>query len=232
MARKPLMRVVAGLIWTYFLITFLAFLTSAIVAATGWWPSNWRVPWSRVGSIIETRDETIFVVVTMWGRIERYDRSGRFLGSWEQPFDKGGVSLATDEDGRIYLRHLKDVFRLGPRGELTTKYTATANLPKTWRLSQSGDPEYAPEAAGPCVRKIVSRGELLFCENGTRYYVAPDGTRLQPASHAIARVSASGQNLFMYQNPYYFRPLLFPLPGLLALVAVVVMVLIRRTGQD
>ena len=226
MSRNP-MRVVAGLIWTYFLITFLTFLTSAIVATTGWWPANWRVPWSQVGSVIETKDGTIFVVVTMWGRIEQYDRSGRFLGSWQQPFDKGGVALAAEQEGRIYLRHLKDVFRLDPQGDLTNKYTATANLPKTWRLSESGEPQYAPDASGLLVRKIVSRGELLFAENASRYFVSSDGTVLQPASHSITRVSASGQKLFIYQNPWYFRPVWFPLPGLFGLVAAFILILVR-----
>lgn len=209
----------------------MVFVSSAIVAATGRWPANWRVPWSQVGSVIETKDGTIFVVVTMWGRIERYNPSGQFLGSWEQPFDKGGVSLAVDDSGQIYLRHMKDVFRLGPNGELTTKYTATANLPKTWRLSDLGDPQYAPEIHEPIERKIVRKGEVLFSENASRYFIASDGTRLQPASDSITRLSPDGQPLTVYQNPWYFRPLTFPLPGLLPWIALAILILIKSAKR-
>jgi hypothetical protein len=31
---------------------------SAVVIVTGWWPAKWRVPWSQVGSVIETKDGT------------------------------------------------------------------------------------------------------------------------------------------------------------------------------
>lgn len=139
--------------------------------------------------------------------------------------------MATDREGRIYLRHLKDVFLLGPHGEVATKYSATADLPKTWRLSESGEPQYSPEATGPLERKIVNRGEILFSEHDSRHFVAPDGTSLQPTSHSLTRVSASGQKLFTYQNPWYFRPVLFPLPGILAFVAVVALILIRNAKR-
>jgi hypothetical protein len=228
MARTSVMRVVTGLIWGYFLITLLSFVTGAMVCATGLWPSHWRVPWSGVNSVVETRDGTIFVIVSLWGRIEQYDRSGRFLGSWKQPFDKGGAALATDEDGRIYLRHQRDVFLLSPQGELAKKYTATAYIPRTWRLSQTGEPNYAFEATRLLVRRIVRRGEVLFSEDNSRYFVSPDGTVLQSALNSITRLAASGQPLFTYRSPWYFAPLLFPFPGLLGFVGALILILVRR----
>jgi hypothetical protein len=178
------------------------------------------------------RDGTILFVVTMWGRVERYDSSGKFLGAWRQPFGKGRVALAVDDQDRVYLRHLRDVFRFGQNGELISKHTAGADLPKSWLLSQTGEPQYAPEITRICERRAATRGEPLFCEDATLYFAAPDGTRLLPTSHSITRISASGQILSSYHSPWYFGPVLFPLPGLLAGVAAGVLIFTKARRES
>ena len=220
------MRMMAALIWGYFAITLVTFLASALVSMTGLWPSSLQVPWSTLGSFVETGHGTLLAVITMWGRIERYDRQGHFIGSWRQPFAKGSVDLAADEDGRVYLRHANHVFRLGPNGEFATTYTASADVPKNWRLSESGEPQSAPDLNASVERRIVRKGQVLFAENASRYFVAPDGSLLRPSAHSLARVAPGGQQLMTYHGPTYFWPVLFPLPALLAWVAAVVLIVV------
>ena len=221
------MGILTALIWVYVAITFVTFLASAFASMTGLWPASIRVPWSQLGSFVETRDGVVLAEITMWGRIERYDRNGRFLGSWRQPFAKGSVALATDEDGRVYLWHASDVFRLGPHGELLTRYTASSRPPHSWRLAPSGEPERLPQVSGPVQRKVVQRGEVLFSDKATRHFTISDGTVLQPAMHSLSRVAPGGQRLMTYSAPWYLWPLRFPLPALLAWIAALLVVIAR-----
>jgi hypothetical protein len=215
-----------ALIWGYFAITFVMFVASVLVSMTGLWPSALQVPWSTLGSFVETGDGTLLAVITMWGRIERYDRQGQFLGSWRQPFIKGTVDLATDDEGRVYLRRANHVFRLGPNGELVTTYTAPADHPRNWRLSESGEPQPAQDLNTAVERKIVNKTQVLFGENASRYFVAPDGSLLRPSAHSLGRVAPGGQQLMTYHGPRYFWPVLFPLPALLAWVAAFILIVV------
>jgi hypothetical protein len=219
--------IVTALVWTYFAITFVTFLLSAFVSMTGMWPATVQVPWSRLGSFVESRDGILLTEITMWGRIERYDRKGRFLGSWRQPFAKGSVALATDENGRSYLRHANNVYLLGPDGKLLNQYTAPADFPRSWRLAESGEPQYAPDILGSVERKVVRRGQVLFSDNASRYFVALDGSLLRPAGHSLTRVGSDEQTLITYQGPKYFWPVLFPLPAGLAWICGLILIIIR-----
>lgn len=85
-------RLLASLAWLYVGLTFLAFFLRALSSIAGWWPSRLQVPWSDLGSFVETRDGLVLVELRIWGRIELCDRRGNFLNFWRRPPDKGDRS--------------------------------------------------------------------------------------------------------------------------------------------
>jgi hypothetical protein len=211
----------------YFVITFLAIPVSAFCSMTGWWPSRLRVPWSDLGSFVETKDGIVLVEIRMWGRIERYDSNGKFLDSWREPAAKGDVALATDEQGNVYLRHANIVYQFDASGRVQKKYSADPfhlySLPRNWELSaSSGEPQYAPKRSQFFERKIVKPGQLLFSDQESRSFLCADGTQLVSDGSSISRFTDSGQKLMTYRAPHYYWPIQFPVPGMLAWVVCII----------
>lgn len=206
--------------WIYFGATFLIFVMGAFVTLTGWWPSTWRVPWSGLGSFVETKDGIVLVDIQMWSRIEVYDRHGRFLESWRQPLAKGDLALATDESGAVYFRHANTVYKFDAQGRVQNKYVSRAAIPRNWELSAlSGEPEYVPNERKHVERQSVKKGQLLFSDDESPYFLCPDGTRLERKGASVVRYTASGQKLTAYRAPRYYWPVQFPFPGVLGLIA-------------
>lgn len=229
-------RITVRVIWFLWGIVFFTFLAGAFVNLTGWWPSRWQVPWSGLGSFVETKDGIVLVDIKMWGRIELYDRVGKFLGSWRQPLAKGDLALATDETGAVYFRHANTIFKFDGNGEVQTKYVSRAAIPRNWRLSTlSGEPEYGPDQTGPIERQIVRRGQVLFSDDESQRFLCLDGTYLEQKHSSIIRVTSSGQTLATYKAPAYYWPVQFPFPGALAWVVGFVLVVLstrkdKKTG--
>ncbi len=210
--------------WVYFGVTVFVFTLSMFVYTTGWWPSTWQVPWSDVHGFVETKDGIVLVEIGMWGRIELYNRSGKFLKSWRSPHTKQFSALATDESGAVYLLDRNTVFKFDGNGKVQKKYVSGGQLARNWELSEpAGEPRYAPERSQGFERKIVSKGEVLFSENGSRYFLCPDGTELVPKIASLSRVAPSGGKLVTYRAPWYCWPFEFPIPGALACIVGVVL---------
>jgi hypothetical protein len=214
-----MMSVLSKLVWVYFGANVFVFALSMFVSVTGWWPSTWQVPWSDVGSFVETKDGIVLVDIGMWRRIELYDRSGEFLKSWRPPYSKQFSMLATDESGAIYLLGADTVFKFDAHGKVQKKYISGSYLPENWELSElTGEPRFAPERSQGFERKIVKKDQILFSEHGSGYFLCPDGTQLVPQIDSLIRVAPSGEKLVTYHAPRYCWPSEFPVPAAFACI--------------
>ena len=214
--------------WIYFGATFLAFLLGAHVTLTGWWPSSWQVPWSDLGSFVETKDGVVLADIKMWSRIELYDREGRFLKSWRQPLAKGDLALATDENGAVYFRHANTVYKFDSDGKVAKNYVSKARLPRTWELSAlTSEPVFSPETLRRIERRIVKKGEILFSDDESSYFLCADNTHLERRGASIVRYASSEERLATYRSPRYYWPLQFPFPAVLGLVAGFVLTILQ-----
>jgi len=213
-------QLVVSVVWTYFAVVVVTFVVSLFVSLTGLWPSTWRVPWSGVGSYVETKDHKILVDIGMWGRIEVYDSSGDFVQSWKAPAIKGELAIATDENGGVYFRRANTIFKLGQDGQIEAKFESKAPVPRNWILSaQSAEPQYVGARNEFSQRKVTAKGDSLFSENESRDFLCQDGTRLERRGSLLVRLSRAGEQLQVYSAPRYYWLVQFPFPALIGCIA-------------
>lgn len=211
-----------------------AFLTSDMIAKHA--PESWELPWSDFIDFVEDKYGNVYVYLFFYGRLQCYDRQGKFVASYPIYYGGGGdKKLATCSKGYIYFRsnniikifdrNMKEINKVYAKVTVKNDWITKYFTNTTWILQSNGNPVYAPDRSYDTVPdRVIEPGEMLFSDHQERrrqYFSCADGTKLVRRGNEIIRYVDYGKDfrtyrikvLHTYKTPWYLWWVKFPMPA-------------------
>lgn len=209
------------LLWSA--LCFLSFLSAIVVTSIGsprWLP----VPWSDFNDFAETADGRVFVDIAFFNRVLRYNREGRFIGSY--PYPAAAVAtrdteLAATKDGRLLFRSQHRLFVLDSSMKLQDELECDFRTERNWRLDTNGTPVCVSDVVpgSLIVNGLIEPGDQMFANKPRRsVFRCGDGALLVRRGNRLERHAPDGSLVTTYSAPVLLWPLEFPWPASLAWV--------------
>ena len=194
------------------------------------WPRGLEPPFSSLQDAVLAADGSLWVYVGQLDLISHYDPEGCFLGVIPGLRGRGSKSLAATSDGRVFVMHGRRVCRIWPSsgGERSCEQRP-AGSQGSWILAE--EPEWRPGSAETegTTRTLAAHGDPLSSASQLPF-IGADRSRVRVRWSSFLRWSEPNGESRWLSGPWFFLWLQMPFPGVLVLIAAVVIAERKASG--